>query len=126
MSAPKIYKSASGADLVFSMESETGLIITGFSRNVTTTVAEAIDKDNVVQAVAHTGIRAEISMDGYALSTSSLQVGTIIAIANDTARYGLSNGTVLINGITETPAQGDFANVSITMTQYSETLTLAS
>jgi hypothetical protein len=124
MSAPKIHKSTAGQNLAFSMEYESGVIITGFSRNVTSTVAEAADKDNVVQAVAHTGFRAEISIDGFLKTDSDFEVGSIIAVANEVGSHGLAGGTVIVNGVNESRTQGEFATVSISATQYQESLTL--
>lgn len=126
MSAPKIYKSATGTNLVFAMEDEAGVIINSYSRNVTTTVAEAADRYNTVQAVAHSGPRAEITISGYVKSDITMQVGAILAVANNTGRYGLSGGTVLINSMSETASKGEFTQISISATQYEETLSLVS
>jgi hypothetical protein len=126
MSAPKIYKSATGANLVFACEDESGVIINNYSRNVTTTVAEAADRFNTVQAVAHTAPRGEISISGFVKGDISVQVGLILAVANNTGRYGLSGGTVLVSGMSESAPKGEFATVTITATQYEESLTLAS
>jgi hypothetical protein len=126
MSAPKIFKSSAGENLQFSMASESGVIITGFSRNVTSTVAEAADQNNVVQAVAHSGLRAEISIDGFVKSDAAFAVGAILSVANDVSGYGLDGGTIIANSVNESRSQGEFATVSISATQYEETLTLAS
>jgi hypothetical protein len=126
MSAPKIHKSAAGQNLSFSMADESGLIITGFSRNVTSTVAEAADKNNVVQARADTGFRAEITIDGYVETDAAFEVGSVIALANEIDGFGLADGTVIVNSVNQTRTQGDFSTVSISATQYSESLTLES
>jgi hypothetical protein len=124
MSAPKIHKSTAGENLVFSMQDESGVIITGFTRNVTSTIAEATDKNNVVQARADTGFRAEITIDGYIKTDATVEVGSIIALANDVIGFGLEGGTVIVNSVNQTKVKGDFSTVSISATQYSETLTL--
>ena len=124
MSYPKIYKSATGTNLVFASEEETGVVINNYSRNVTTTVAEATDRHNTVQAVAHTAPRAEISISGYVKGDIATQVGLILSIANNTDRYGISGGTVIVNSINESSPKGDFATVTISATQYEEALSL--
>ena len=124
MSYPKVYKSSTGTNLVFAVEDETGLIINNFSRNVTTTVAEALDKNNVAQAVAHTGPRAEITISGFVKSDIAATVGAILTISNNDDRYGLSGGTILINSMNETGTKGEFTQVSISATQYEASLSL--
>ena len=126
MSAPKIYKSATGTNLVFAIEDESGVIINSYARSVSSTIAEAADRHNVVQAVASSGLRAEITITGYVKSDIAALVGAVLSVANNTGRYGLSGGTVLIKSANETGTKGEFAQVSISATQYEETLSLVS
>lgn len=124
MSYPKVYKSSTGTNLVFAIEDESGVIINSYSRNVSTKVAEATDRHNVVQAVAHTGPRAEITISGYVKSDIAAEVGLILVASNDTSRYGLDGGTILINSMNETGTKGEFTTVSISATQYEATMSL--
>lgn len=124
MSYPKIYKSATGTNLVFAMEDESGVIINSYSRNVTTTKAEALDKNNVAQAVAHSGPKAAITISGYVKSDIAALVGALLTVANNGDRYGLSGGTIIIDSMNETATKGEFAQVSISATQYESTMSL--
>ena len=123
MATPTVYKASSAADLVFTLVNEDSIILTNYSRNVTSVKTEARDADNEVVAVAHSGITAAITVDGYINGTVEVAVAGLITLANDTSSYGLTGGTVIIDSVNETHGQGEFKRVSISATQYSETMT---
>lgn len=121
--AATIFKTSAATALEFGVVNETSILVTNYTRNVTAKKVEAMDADGDVVAVAYTGKTAEITVDGYVNGTISLAVAAIATLANDTTSYGLTGGTVLINSISESTGQGEFTKVSVSMTQYSETLT---
>jgi hypothetical protein len=123
MATPTVYKASSAADLVFTLVNEDSIILTNYSRNVTSVKTEARDADNEVVAVAHSGITAAITVDGYINGTVEVAVAGLITLANDTSSYGLTGGTVIIDSVNESHGQGEFKRVSISCTQYSETMT---
>jgi hypothetical protein len=120
--AATIFKTTAAGSLAHGVTDETSIIVTNYSRNVTAKKTEVMDADGDVVAVAFTGKTAEITVDGYVNGAISLNIAAIATLANDTTRYGVTGGTVLINSISESTGQGEFAKVSISMTQYSETL----
>lgn len=123
MATPTVYKAASAADLVFTLVNEDSIILTNYSRNVTSVKTEARDADNEVVAVAHSGITASITVDGYINGSVEVAVAGLMTLANDTSSYGLTGGTVITDSVNETHGQGEFKRVSISATQYSETMT---
>jgi hypothetical protein len=123
MAAPTVYKATSAADLVFTLTNEADLILTNYSRNVTSAKTEVRDADNEVVAVAYSGTTAAISIDGYINGTVGVAVAGLFTLANDTSSYGLSGGTVIIDSVNESHGQGEFKKVSVSLTQYSETMT---
>lgn len=120
--AATIFKAGSASGLEFGVVNETAILVTNYTRNVTANKVEAMDADGDVVAVAYTNRTAEISIDGYINGAVSLSIASIIVLANDTTSYGVSGGTSLINSISETSGQGEFTKVSISVTQYTETL----
>ena len=120
--AATIFKTTAAGSLTHGVTDETSIIVTNYSRNVTAKKTEVMDADGDVVAVAFTGKTAEITVDGYVNGSISLNIAAIATLANNTSRYGVSGGTVLINSISESTGQGEFAKVSISMTQYTETL----
>lgn len=120
--AATIFKTTAAGSLTHGVTDETSIIVTNYSRNVTAKKTEVMDADGDVVAVAFTGKTAEITVDGYVNGSISLNIAAIATLANNTTRYGVSGGTVLINSISESTGQGEFAKVSISMTQYTETL----
>lgn len=120
--AATIFKTTAATNLEFGVTNETSILVTNYTRNVTAKKVEAMDADGDVVAVAYTGKTAEITVDGYVNGAISLAIAAIATLANDTASYGVSGGTVLINSISESTGQGEFTKVSVSMTQYTETL----
>ena len=53
-----------------------------------------------------------------------MAIAATLTLNNDTTRYGLTGGTVITDSISESTGQGEFAKISISATQYSETLTV--
>jgi hypothetical protein len=121
--AATIYKAASASDLEFGITNETGIILTSFSRNVQSEKTEVRDAENEVVAVAYTGITAAISLEGYVNGSITMLVANALTLTNDTDNYGLSGGTVIIDSINSSTAQGEFARISVSATQYGETMT---
>lgn len=120
--AATIFKTTAAGSLTHGVTDETSIIVTNYSRNVTAKKTEVMGAGGDVVAVAFTGKTAEITADGYVNGAISLNIAAIATLANDTTRYGVTGGTVLINSISESTGQGEFAKVSISMTQYTETL----
>lgn len=122
MSAPTVYKASTAADLVFTLTNETGIIITNYNRTVNSAVAEARDAENEVVAVAFSGKTADITVDGYLNGTLTMVVAGALTLANDTSSGGLSGGTVLVKTVATSHGQGEFQKVSVSCTQYSNSL----
>lgn len=120
--AAVIFKSSAASSLEFGVVNETSIIVTNYTRNVTAKKVEVVDADGDVVAVAYTGKGAEITVDGYVNGSISLAIAAIATLSNDTTSYGVTGGTVLINSISESTGQGEFTKISISMTQYSGTL----
>jgi hypothetical protein len=123
MAAPTIYKAASASELEFGITNETGIILTSFSRNVTAQKSEVRDADNEVVAVAYTGLTAAITLAGFINGDLTMNVAALLTLTNDIDSYGLSGGTVIVDSINESSTQGEFRQVSVSATQYAETLT---
>lgn len=115
-----IFTTAAAADLDHGITDETSILVTNFSRNVTAKKTEVMNAVGDTVAVAYTGKTAEITVDGYINGIVGLSIASIVVLVNDTTKYGLSGGTVLINSISESAGQGEFKKVSVSMTQYSE------
>jgi len=122
--AATIYTSTAAADTEFGIVNEDALILTGFSRTVNTKKSEIMDAEGDVIAVAYTGKTAAIKLDGYINGSVDLEVANLITLANSTANFGLSGGTLLIDSISESSGQGEFKKVSVSVTQYASTMTL--
>lgn len=120
--AATIFKTTAATNLEFGVVNETSILVTNYTRNVTAKKVEVMDADGDVVGVAFTGKTAEITVDGYVNGSISLSIAAIATLANDTTSYGVTGGTVLINSISESTGQGEFTKVSVSMTQYSETL----
>lgn len=120
--AATIFKTTAATNLEFGVVNETSILVTNYTRNVTAKKVEVMDADGDVVGVAFTGKTAEITVDGYVNGSISLSIAAIATLANDTSSYGVTGGTVLINSISESTGQGEFTKVSVSMTQYSETL----
>ena len=122
--ASTVYTAASAADLVFTLTNETGIILTNYSRNVSSVKTEVRDADNEVVAVAHSGITAAISLEGFINGASTFEIAALLTLANDTSSYGLTGGTIIVDSVSESHAQGEFKKVSVSATQYAETMTV--
>lgn len=120
--AATIYKASSASNLEFGVTDETSIIVTNYSRNVTSKKTEAMNGDGDVVGVAYTGIQADIKIDGYINGTVSMEIASVLTLSNDTTRYGLTGGTVLLDSISESTGSGEFTKISVSATQYSETL----
>jgi hypothetical protein len=124
--AATIYTSTAAADTQFGIVNETALILTGYSRQVNTKKSEIMDAEGNVIAVAYTGKTAAIKLDGFINGSVDLEVANLITLANNTSNFGLSGGTILIDSVSETSAQGEFKKISVDVTQYESTMTLQS
>lgn len=123
--AAKVYRSAEAEDVEYGIVDETNVILTNFSRTVQSQKTEIRNAENDVCAVAYSGVTASIKLDGYLNGAVNYIVGALLTIANAIDTGGLSGGTVLVDQIDESTAQGEFKKVSVSATQYSETMTLA-
>lgn len=122
--AATIYTSTAAADTQFGIVNESALILTSFSRQVNTKKSEIMDAEGDVIAVAYTGKTASIKLSGYINGAVTLEVANLITLANSTANFGLSGGTLLIDSISESSGQGEFRKVDVDVTQYESTMTL--
>jgi len=123
MPAPTIYKTSAAADLVFTLTSEDGIILTDISQNVQSVVSEVRGPENDVEAVAISGVTNEISLNGYTNGTSAAAVGALLTLTNDTDVGGMSGGTIIVKTVSFTHTQGEFQKVSISATKYASTMT---
>lgn len=122
--AAQIYTSTAAADTQFGIVNESALILTSFSRQVNSKKSEIMDAEGDVIAVAYTGKTASIKLSGFINGSVTLEVANLITLANSTANFGLSGGTLLIDSISESSGQGEFRKVDVDVTQYESTMTL--
>lgn len=123
--AATIYTSSAASNLEYGIVNETGIILTNFSRNVQSVKTEVRDAENDVVAVAYSGLTASLTMDGYINGSTTFDVAAILTLSNDTDGYGLDGGTIIVDSVNESTAQGDFKKVSVSATQYASTMTAA-
>ena len=122
--AATVYTSASASSLSFGITDETGIILTSFSRNVQSVKTEVRNAVNDVVGVAYSGITAAISLEGFVNGTTTMIIANTLTLNNDTTTSGLTGGTVLIDSVNESTGQGEFMKISVSATQYGETLTV--
>ena len=123
--AATVYTSTAAANLEYGIVNETGIILTNFSRNVQSVKTEVRDAENDVVAVAYSGMTAAITLDGFINGATTFEVANALTLANDTDGYGLTGGTILVDSVNESTAQGEFKKVSVSATQYASTMTEA-
>jgi hypothetical protein len=117
-----IYKASSVSSVEFGITNETGILLSSFSRNVTANKSELRDAEGEVVAVAITGKQAEITLEGTLNGSASMQVGNLLTLSNDIDKYGLADGTVIVNSVQEKSAAGEFKTISVSATQYGATM----
>jgi hypothetical protein len=113
-----IYKASSVSSVEFGITNETGILLSSFSRNVTANKSELRDAEGEVVAVAITGKQAEITLEGTLNGSATMQVGNLLTLTNDIDKYGLADGTVIVNSVQEKSAAGEFKTISVSATQY--------
>jgi hypothetical protein len=113
-----IYKASSVSSVEFGITNETGILLSSFSRNVTANKSELRDAEGEVVAVAITGKQAEITLEGTLNGSASMQVGNLLTLSNDIDKYGLADGTVIVNSVQEKSTAGEFKTISVSATQY--------
>lgn len=113
-----IYKASSVSSVEFGITNETGILLSSFSRNVTANKSELRDAEGEVVAVAITGKQAEITLEGTLNGSATMQVGNLLTLSNDIDKYGLAEGTVIVNSVQEKSAAGEFKTISVSATQY--------
>jgi hypothetical protein len=118
-----IYKASSVSSVEFGITNETGILLSSFSRNVTANKSELRDAEGEVVAVAITGKQAEITLEGTLNGSATMQVGNLLTLANDIDKYGLADGTVIVNSVQEKSAAGEFKTISVSATQYASSMT---
>lgn len=121
--AATVYKSTEASDLEYGIVNETGIILTSFSRNVQSVKTEVRDAENDVVAVAYSGLTAAITLEGFLNGTSTYDVAAVLTLTNDTDTSGLSGGTIIVDSVNESTAQGEFKRISVSATQYVSTMT---
>ncbi len=117
-----IYKASSVSSVEFGITNETGILLSSFSRNVTANKSELRDAEGEVVAVAITGKQAEITLEGTLNGSASMQVGNLLTLSNDIDKYGLADGTVIVNSVQEKSSAGEFKTISVSATQYANTM----
>jgi hypothetical protein len=117
-----IYKASSVSSVEFGITNETGILLSSFSRNVTANKSELRDAEGEVVAVAITGKQAEITLEGTLNGSATMQVGNLLTLSNDIDKYGLADGTVIVNSVQEKSAAGEFKTISVSATQYSASM----
>ena len=117
-----IYKASSVSSVEFGITNETGILLSSFSRNVTANKSELRDAEGEVVAVAITGKQAEITLEGTLNGSATMQVGNLLTLANDIDKYGLADGTVVVNSVQEKSSAGEFKTISVSATQYANTM----
>lgn len=117
-----IYKATSASSVEFGITNETGILLSSFSRNVTANKSELRDAEGEVVAVAITGKQAEITLEGTLNGSATMQVGNLLTLTNDIDLYGLDGGTVIVNSVQEKASAGEFKTISVSATQYANTL----
>lgn len=122
--AATVYRSTAASDLEFGITNEDGIILTSFSRNVQSQKTEVRDAENEVVAVAYTGTTAAITLEGYINGDVDMVVSNLLTLTNDTGSYGLTGGTIIVDSVSESSSQGEFRRVSVSATQYGETMTV--
>ena len=120
--AATIYTASTVSDVEFGITNETGILLSSFSRNVTSKKSELMDAEGDVVAVAYTGKQAEITLEGTLNGNATMQVASLLTLANDIGNYGLAGGTVLVNSVSEKASAGNFKTISVSATQYEKTL----
>jgi hypothetical protein len=121
--AATVYKSSAASDLEYGIVNETGIILTNFSRNVQSVKTEVRDAENDVVAVAYSGMTAAITLEGFLNGTSTYDVAAALTLTNDTDTSGLSGGTIIVDTVNESTAQGEFKRISVSATQYASSMT---
>jgi len=120
--AATVYTASTAADLEYGIVNETNIILTSFSRNVTSVKTEVRDADNDVVAVAYSGMTASITLEGFINGTATYDVAALLTISNDTTTSGLTGGTIIVDSVNESTAQGEFKRISVSATQYATTM----
>ena len=117
-----IYKASAVSSVEFGITNETGILLSSFSRNVTANKSELRDAEGEVVAVAITGKQAEITLEGTLNGSATMQVGNLLTLANDIDKYGLADGTVIVNSVQEKSSSGEFKTISVSATQYKNSM----
>ena len=74
-------------------------------------------------AVAITGKQAEITLEGTLNGSATMEVGNLLTLNNEIDLYGLEGGTVIVNSVQEKSSSGEFKTISVSATQYANTMT---
>jgi glutamate synthase domain-containing protein 3 len=122
--AASVYTSSAASELQYGIVNETGIILTSYSRNVQSVKTEVRDAENDVVAVAHSGITAAITFEGFVNGASTYTVGALLSLANSTSGGGLTGGTIIVDSVNESTSQGEFKKISVGATQYLSTMTV--
>ena len=75
--AATVYTASTAADLEYGIVNETNIILTSFTRNVSSVKTEVRDADNDVVAVAYSGLTAAITLDGFINGTATYDVAAL-------------------------------------------------
>lgn len=121
--AATVYTSTAAADLEYGITNETGIILMSYGRNVQSVKTEVRDAENDVVAVAYSGITAAITLEGFVNGATTFTVGALLTLTNSTTGGGLTGGTVLVDTVNESKAQGEFKKISVGATQYLSSMT---
>jgi hypothetical protein len=122
--ALSLYRSSQVANATYGTPDISGLIVTSFSLNETTSPSEMKDDQGNIIAVAVPDPIKEISFEGMRTGSFSQTVGGLLSI---TMPAGLTLGaTTIVTGLTTSFAAEQFENISGTARSYSTAMTAGS
>lgn len=118
-----LFTSSPAADVRFGIVNDTGIILSGYSRQVGKKKVEVVDALGDIVASAYTETSAKIKLEGIINGSNTFTVGALYSLANSSTGYGLTGGTVIIDSVSESSGAGEFKKISVELTQYERVMT---
>jgi hypothetical protein len=119
--AATVITSSTAALVTFGATTETGIILSSFSRSVQSSKSELMDEDGDIVAVSYYGRTATISLTGAINGTSgvaSSAVGALLTLANATTEFGVTGGKIVVDSVSSEQGSDAFKTLTIEATQY--------
>jgi hypothetical protein len=119
--AATVITSSTAALVTFGATTETGIILSSFSRSVQSSKSELMDEDGDIVAVSYYGKTATISLTGAINGTSgvaSSAVGALLTLANTTTEFGVTGGKIVVDSVSSEQGSDAFKTLTIEATQY--------